>query len=97
MLLLTPDSWYTRGLVDGTATQTMITVVESRDLARSDGFMRFIKRNLHGVCGPALAHRNRDRRHAMADLYTRSEALMRERGSRECVTPYPREIARNNT
>ena len=75
----------------------MITVVESRDLALSDSFVRFIKRNLYSVRGPALAHRNRDRSLAMADLYTCSKALMRERGYRWSVAPYPREILRCNT
>jgi hypothetical protein len=73
---LTLDTRHSRGLVDGTATQATITVVENRDLAVSDGFFRFVKRNLHSVLGPPLVHRNRDRRHAMADLYARSKALV---------------------
>jgi hypothetical protein len=96
MLLLKIRTCQYCGLVDGTTTQAMVTVVENRDLALGDGFVRFVKRNLHSVGGPALAHRNRDRRHAMADLYTRSKALGRERGSRGRVAPYPREIVRNN-
>jgi hypothetical protein len=75
----------------------MITVVDSRDLALSDGFMRFIKRNLYTIRGPALAHRHRDRRHAMTDLYTRSKAFLRIRGNWWRVAPYPREIIRYNT
>jgi hypothetical protein len=75
----------------------MITVVENRDLALSDSFVRFIKLNLYSVRGPALAHRNGDRSHAMADLHTRSKALMRKRGSWWRVAPYPREIIRYNT
>jgi hypothetical protein len=74
----------------------MITVVESGDLTLSDGFVRFVKRNVHSVRGPALVHRNRDRRHAMAYLYTRPKALMRERGRWWRVAPYPREIVRND-
>jgi hypothetical protein len=98
MLLLIPldRTCHTRCLVDRTATQAMITVVENRDLALSDSFVWFIKRNLYGIRGPSLAHRNRDRSHAMADLYTRPKALMRKRGSWWSVAPYPREIIRYN-
>ncbi len=92
-----PETCHTRRLVDSTATQAMITVVESRDLALSDGFERFIKHNLYSVRSPALAHRNRDCSHAMADLNTRSKALMRKRGSWWRVAPYPLEIIRYNT
>jgi len=92
-----PETCYTRGLVDGTATQAMVTVVENGDLALSDSFVRFIKSDLYAVRGPVLVHRNRDRSHAMADLYTRSKALMRKRGSWWRVVPYPREIIRFNT
>lgn len=87
---------HTRCLVDGTAAQAMVTIVERRDLALSDGFVRFIKRDVYGVRGPALAHRNRDRGHAMADLCTRPKALMRKRGSWWRVAPYPLEIIRCN-
>ena len=72
----------------------MITVVESRNLALSDSLERFVKRDMYGVRGPALAHRNGDGIHAMADLYTRSKALVRKRGSWWRVSPYPREIIR---
>jgi hypothetical protein len=75
----------------------MITVVESRDLALSDSFVRFIKLNLYSVRGPALVNRNRDRSHAMADLYTRSKASMQKRGGWWRVAPYPLEIIRCNT
>jgi hypothetical protein len=97
MLLLILETCRTRCLIDRTGTQAMITVIESGDLALSDSFVRFIKRNLYGVRGPALAHRNRDRSLAMADLCTRSEARMRKDGSWWSVTPYPREIIRYNT
>lgn len=73
---LTLNIRHSRGLVDGTATQATITVVENCDLALSDGLFRFVKRNLHSVLGPALVHRNRDRRHAMADLYARLKAFV---------------------
>ena len=92
-----PETCHTHCLVNGTATQAMIAVVESRNLALSDSFEWFIKRNLYTVRGPALAHRNRDRGHAMADLCARSKALMRKRGSWWSVAPNPREIIRYNT
>jgi len=95
MLLFLPfdtQTCHTRGLVDGTATQAMITVVENRELALSDSIVGFIERNLYSIRSPALAHRNRDRGHAMSDLYTRPKAPMRKRGSWWRVAPYPREI-----
>lgn len=90
-------SRHTRCLVNGTATQATITVVENCDLALSDSFVWFIKHNLYSVRGPSLAHRNRDRSHAMADLYTRSKARIRKHCIRWSVVPYPREIIRCNT
>jgi hypothetical protein len=48
------DTHYTtRGLVDGDGppTQAMITVLVNRDLALSDRFVQFIKRNSHSVRG----------------------------------------------
>ncbi len=92
MLLLTSETCHIRGLVDGTATQATITVVENCDLAMSDGFVRFVKRNVYSVRSPVLAHRDSDRRHAMAGLYTCSKARIRKRGNWGRVAPYPREI-----
>jgi hypothetical protein len=96
MLPRTPGTCQTCSLVDGPTTQAMVAIVEDRDLALSDSFVRFVKCDLHGVVGPALAHRDGHRRHAMADLYTRPKSLGRKCGGRRRITPYPREILRHD-
>ena len=76
MLPGTPETCHTGGLVDGPATQAMIAIVDDRDLALGNGFVRLVECDLHGIVAPALAHRSRHCRHAMADLHARPEALM---------------------
>ncbi len=97
MLPRTPQTCRACGLVDGPATQAIIAIVEDRDLALSNGFVRFVKCNLHGVAGPALAHRNGHCRHAIADLYARPKALVQKCGGRRRIAPYPREVVRGDS
>ena len=78
--------------VDRPTTQAMITIIENRDLAVGDGFVRLIKRYLHSVASPAMAHRNGNWGHAVADLYARAKALTQKRSGWGRVAPYPREF-----
>jgi hypothetical protein len=75
----------------------MIPIIENRDLALGDGLVRFIERYLHGVASPTLARRNGDCGHAMADLHARAKALAQKRSGWGRVTPYPREIVRDDS
>jgi len=75
-----PKTCHARGLVDGPATQAMIAVVHNRDLSLGDGLFWFVKCDLHGVAGPALAHHDGNGSHAMADLRARPKAPMRKGG-----------------
>jgi hypothetical protein len=74
----------------------MIAIVENRNLALSDGLVRFVERYLHGIATPALTYCDGDRRHAMADLHARPETARGKRGGRRCVAPYPQEVIRSH-
>jgi hypothetical protein len=75
----------------------MIAIVEDRDLTPGNGFVWFVKSNLHGLVSPAPAHRDGHCRHAMADLYARPKALVRKCGGRRRIAPYPRKIIRRDS
>ena len=96
-LLFLIDICKARSFDDGPAAQTVIAVIENGNLTLSDCFMRLVKRNVHRVARPLLAHRNGDGGHAMADLHARAEAFMRKGGGWGFIAPYPREIVRGDT
>ena len=54
----------------------MIAIIENGNLAWRDCLVRLVKRDVHRFARPFLAYCDRDGGHAMADLYTGTEALL---------------------